>query len=59
LEGFTKIQRPRYEGLSSMEKKLEFQFYDDTKAKSIIATREFNSTDNSAHTVFYDQAKTR
>jgi hypothetical protein len=37
LEGFTKIQRPRYEGLSNMEKKLEL-FYDDT-AKSIIATR--------------------
>jgi hypothetical protein len=49
-KGFTKIQRPR--GLSSMEKEVGFQFYDDTKAKSIIATREFNSTDNSAHTVF-------
>jgi hypothetical protein len=49
--------RLRYEGTLNMEKKLSFSFY-DTKAKSIIATREFNAIDNSAHR-FYDQAKNK
>jgi antitoxin component YwqK of YwqJK toxin-antitoxin module len=53
-------KRPRYEGTFEHGKEVGvFNFYDDTKAKSIIATREFNSTDNSAHTVFYDQAKNK
>jgi hypothetical protein len=39
-----------------MERNWSFSFM-MTKAKSIIATREFNAIDNSAYTVFYDQAK--
>ena len=48
--------RPRYEGTFEHGKEIGvFNFFDDTKAKSIIATREFNSKDNSAYTIFYDQ----
>jgi antitoxin component YwqK of YwqJK toxin-antitoxin module len=36
-----------------------FRFYDDTKTASIIATREFNALDDSAYTIFYDQAKNK
>lgn len=53
-------KRPKYEGTFEHGKEVGvFSFYDDTKAKSIIATREFNGTDNSAYTVFYDQAKNK
>lgn len=50
--------RPRYEG--TFEHGVEigvFNFFDDTKAKSIIATREFNPKENSCYTIFYDQKK--
>jgi antitoxin component YwqK of YwqJK toxin-antitoxin module len=50
--------RPRYEG--TFEHGVEigvFRFFDDTKAKSIIATREFNPKENSCYTMFYDQKK--
>jgi hypothetical protein len=47
----SRVQRLRYEGTFEHGKKLSFSFY-DTKAKSIIATREFNAIDNSAYTVF-------
>lgn len=36
-----------------------FNFYDNTRTKKIIATREFNPKDNSAYTVFYDQEKNK
>ncbi|PWA07103.1 toxin-antitoxin system YwqK family antitoxin [Flavobacterium laiguense] len=50
--------RPRYEG--TFEHGVEigiFNFFDDTKAKSIIATRAFNPKENSCYTIFYDQNK--
>ncbi|MBF4470075.1 toxin-antitoxin system YwqK family antitoxin [Flavobacterium sp. HJJ] len=50
--------RQRYEGTFDHGKEVGvFNFYDDTKAKSIIATRTFNAADNSCYTVFYDQNK--
>ena len=53
-------KRPRYEGTFEHGKEIGiFNFYDDTKAKSIIATREFNAKDNSAYTIFYDQNKNK
>ena len=53
---FEESKRPRYEGTFEHGKEIGiFNFYDDTKAKSIIATREFNTKDNSAYTIFYDQ----
>lgn len=49
---------PRYEGTFEHGKEVGvFNFFDDTKAKSIIATRTFSVKDNSCYTVFYDQNK--
>ena len=50
--------RIRYEG--KFEHGLEtgiFTYYDDTKAKSVIATRDFSKEPNAAWTVYYDQQK--
>jgi antitoxin component YwqK of YwqJK toxin-antitoxin module len=53
---YTESKRPKYEGTFEHGKETGlFNFFDDTKAKTIIATREFNSKDNSAYTIFYDQ----
>lgn len=53
-------KRPRYEGIFEHGKEIGvFNFFDDTKVKSIIATREFNAKDNTAHTIFYDQSKNK
>ncbi|WP_264565098.1 toxin-antitoxin system YwqK family antitoxin [Flavobacterium sp. N3904] len=50
--------RPRYEGTFEHGKEVGvFNFFDDTQAKSIIATRTFSSKDNSCYTIFYDQKK--
>ena len=57
---FEQSKRPRYEGTFDHGKEIGvFSFYDDTKAKFIIATREFNAKDNSAYTIFYDQNKNK
>lgn len=57
---FEESKRTRYEGAFEHGKEIGiFNFYDDTKAKSIIATREFNTKDNSAYTIFYDQSKNK
>jgi antitoxin component YwqK of YwqJK toxin-antitoxin module len=57
---YEESKRPRYEGVFEHGKEIGiFNFYDDTKAKSIIATREFNAKDNSAFTIFYDQSKNK
>ena len=57
---FEESKRPRYEGTFVHGKETGiFNFYDDTKAKSVIATREFNPKDNSAYTIFYDQDKNK
>ncbi len=49
-------KRLRYEGefVHGKEKGI-FKFFDDTKANTVIATREFNSADNSCYTIFYNQ----
>jgi antitoxin component YwqK of YwqJK toxin-antitoxin module len=50
--------RQRYEGTFEHGKEVGvFNYFDDTKAKSIIATRTFNAKDNSCFTIFYDQNK--
>ncbi|MFV5692591.1 toxin-antitoxin system YwqK family antitoxin [Flavobacterium sp. LT1R49] len=57
---YEESKRPRYEGTFVHGKETGvFNFYDDTKVKSIIATREFNPADNSAYTIFYDQNKNK
>ncbi|RTY95329.1 toxin-antitoxin system YwqK family antitoxin [Flavobacterium sp. GT3R68] len=49
-------QRPRYEGTFNHGKEIGvFKYYDDTKAQSVLATREFNPKDNSAYTIFFNQ----
>lgn len=53
-------KRPRYEGTFEHGKEIGvFNFFDDTKAKSVIAKREFNIKDNSAYTTFFDQKKNK
>lgn len=53
-------KRPRYEGTFAHGKEIGvFNFFDDTKAGSLIATREFNAKDSSAYTIFYDQSKNK
>jgi antitoxin component YwqK of YwqJK toxin-antitoxin module len=53
-------KRLRYDGTFKHGKEVGvFSFYDDTKTASIIATREFNALDDSAYTIFYDQAKNK
>lgn len=50
--------RQRYEGTFEHGKEVGvFKFFDDTKAKSVIATRTFDPKDNSCYTIFYDQNK--
>jgi len=53
---YEESKRPRYEG--TFEHGIEvgiFKFFDDTKAGTVIATREFNAKDNSCYTIFYNQ----
>lgn len=50
----------KYEGTFDQGKEVGiFNFYDNTKTKIIIATREFDPKDNSAYTIFYDQLKNK
>lgn len=50
----------KYEGTFDHGKEVgTFTFYDNTKTKRVIATREFNPKDNSAYTIFYDQSKNK
>lgn len=57
---YPESKRIRYQGtfLHGQEVGL-FQFFDDTKVGSVIATREFNAADNSCYTIFYDQVKNK
>ena len=51
-------KNPKYEGTFNHGKEVgTFTFFDNTKTKKVIATREFNPKDNSAYTIFYDQLK--
>jgi len=53
---FPESKRPRYEGTFDHGKETGiFKFFDDTKAGTVIATREFNPKDNSCYTIFYNQ----
>ena len=53
-------KRPRYEGAFEHGKEIGvFTYYDDTNVKSIVATREFNISDNSAYNIFFDQKKNK
>lgn len=57
---YSESKRPRFEGTFVHGKETgNFKFFDDTKANTIIATREFNSNSNSAYTIFYDQNKSK
>lgn len=55
---FQESKRPKFEG--NFEHGIEigtFNFFDDTKAKSIMATRTFSENGKVAYTIFYDQNK--
>ncbi len=53
---FEESKRPRYEGTFEHGKEIGlFKFFDDTKAGTVIATRDFNVKDNSCYTIFYNQ----
>ena len=53
---YEESKRPRYEGTFEHGKEVGlFKFFDDTKAGTVIATREFNKNDNSCYTIFYNQ----
>jgi antitoxin component YwqK of YwqJK toxin-antitoxin module len=55
---YEESKRPRYEGTFDHGKETGmFKFFDDTKAGTVIATREFNPKDNSCYTIFYNQNK--
>lgn len=50
--------RPRYEGTFDHGKEVGvFTYFDDTKAKTVIATRTFSEKDNAAYNIFYNQKK--
>lgn len=53
-------KNPKYEGTFDHGKETgTFTFFDNTKVKVVIATREFNPKDNSAYTIMYDQKKNK
>ncbi|MDI1316361.1 hypothetical protein [Flavobacterium sp.] len=57
---YEESKRPRYEGTFDHGKeKGIFKFFDDTKAGTVIATREFTAKDNSCYTIFYNQNKNK
>lgn len=57
---FEDTKRPRYEGTFDHGKEVGlFNFFDNTIASNLIATREFNTIDNSAYTIFYDVNKNK
>jgi antitoxin component YwqK of YwqJK toxin-antitoxin module len=50
----------KYEGTFEHGKEVGvFTFYDNTKTKTVIATREFSPNDNSAYTIVYDPLKNK
>ena len=53
-------KNPKYEGTFEHGKEIGiFTFFDNTRTKTIVATREFSPKDNSAYTIFYDQSKNK
>ena len=54
---YAESKRLRYEGTFDHGNEVgTFKYYDDTKAQTVIAKREFNKKDNSAYTTFYNQS---
>jgi antitoxin component YwqK of YwqJK toxin-antitoxin module len=52
---FAETKNIKYEGTFNHGKEVGvFTYYDNTKTKTIVATREFQPSDNSAYTIFYD-----
>lgn len=57
---FEDTKNPKYEGTFDHGKEVGiFTFFDNTKTKTVVATREFNPKDYSAHTIFYDKNKNK
>ncbi len=57
---FEESKRVKYEGIFDHGKETgTFTFYDDTKAHTIVATRDFSKNDGSAYTIFYDPKKNK
>lgn len=57
---YADTKNPKYEGTFEHGKEVgTFTFFDNTKMKTVVATREFNPKDNSAYTIFYDQLKNK
>ncbi len=57
---YEESQRPRYEGKFDHGKEVGvFKFFDDTKAGTVIATRDFSANDNSCYTIFYNQKNSK
>jgi antitoxin component YwqK of YwqJK toxin-antitoxin module len=57
---YEESNRPRYEGAFDHGKEVGvFKFFDDTRAGTVIATRDFNAKDGSCYTVFYNQNKSK
>ncbi|HEY0091938.1 MAG TPA: hypothetical protein VGB43_05565 [Flavobacterium sp.] len=55
---FDESKRVRYEGTFDHGKETGmFTFYNDTKAHTVVATRDFSKGKNSAYTKFYDELK--
>lgn len=53
---YEKSKRPRYEGTFVNGKETGvFKYFDDTKAGSVIATRDFSKGDGSCYAIFFDQ----
>jgi antitoxin component YwqK of YwqJK toxin-antitoxin module len=53
-------KNPKYEGTFEHGKEVGvFTFFDNTRAKNSIATREFRPKTNEAYTIFYDQGKNK
>ena len=57
---YEESKRPRYEGTFDHGKEIGlFTYFEDSKVGTVMATREFNSKDNSAFTIFFDQNKNK
>jgi antitoxin component YwqK of YwqJK toxin-antitoxin module len=55
---YEESKRQRYEGTFENDKEVGvFTYFDDTKAKSVIATRTFSQNGTVAEAIFYDQNK--
>jgi antitoxin component YwqK of YwqJK toxin-antitoxin module len=53
---YEKTKRPRYEGTFNHGKETGiFKYFDDTKAGTVIATRDFSKGDGSCYTIFFNQ----